>query len=90
MILDSWYLINFERWPGRIGINWKKFGWNVNNKIYVSRGTLKEQCFWKKMLKISGLSDELWFLLDGGENFLRACQNCNKCPEKQTKENFFL
>ena len=52
------------------------------------RGTFTEYCFWKIVLKISGLSDEYWSSWDSGEIFTSGMPKLKKkCQEEQIKKN---
>ena len=85
-------LISLQLWKltrENLDFTGKKFGWEVETKFYVSRGTLREYCFWKKVLNVSGFSDEYWRFLDSDEQFSSRLTKLKKRSEEQFKENPF-
>ena len=71
MFLDSGFLINFGRWPRRIGIYWNNFGWDVNTRFYVSREHLQSKVFEIKCRKfqVFRMSNEIY--RTAAKNFFR-------------------
>ena len=65
-------LISLQFWKltrKNLDFTGKNYGWGVKTKFNMSRGTLTEYCFWKKVLKVSGFLDEKWRFLDSDEQF---------------------
>ena len=65
-------LISLQFWKltrKNLDFTGKNYDWGVKNKFNMSRGTITEYCFWKKVLKVSGFLDEKWRFLDSDEQF---------------------
>ena len=88
---NTFFKIFCSLWPPEknLEVIWLFFGWVVKTKFYVSTGILTEQCFWGKLLIVSGFSEEQWSFRESDEKFFQGCQNWKKFPEETGEENRF-
>ena len=90
MLLDSWFLINFQRWPERIGIYWKKISAGLSILDSLCPENTYRASFLKESVKKFRFFGWVMKFIEQRRKSSSGLPKLPNCPEDQIKENCFL